>query len=313
MSPACRRPRRRSRGRRPGSGGSATSAPTRRARSATPRAVELVELAPPDVERRRGSDPPRRGVRGTPAPSSGSTRLTSVNPGESNPLPWPSTLRISWYSHGDICSSMSSWPVTDSKQSSGRRSCRAASAASPDSSSRTASSASLQASFSHSSDGLVDDLEEQLVAVYPLARPLLEREQLLGVEVALVVARRRTREDGLSRVLLRPRRSWRGAYSAAVGDLFSDAAEASGGRDGAAAAARAAAHARRARRSDGTCSARARRCAARSRRDRPPSLILHGPPGVGKTTHRADRRRAHPGAPSRSSRPSRPGSTTCAR
>ena len=32
-------------------------------------------------------------------------------PGESKPLPCPSTLRISWYSQGDMCSSMSSCVV----------------------------------------------------------------------------------------------------------------------------------------------------------------------------------------------------------
>ena len=40
------------------------------------------------------------------------------------------------------------------------------------------------------------DLEQQLVAVDPLVRALLEREQLLGVEVALVVAARLARQDG---------------------------------------------------------------------------------------------------------------------
>ena len=45
------------------------------------------------------------------------TRRTSRNPGESKPLPWPSTRRIVWYSHGDICSSMSSCRVMNSRQS----------------------------------------------------------------------------------------------------------------------------------------------------------------------------------------------------
>src|SRR3954470_17557016 len=35
--------------------------------------------------------------------------------------------------------------------------------------------------------GLVYDLEQQLVAMDPLIRPFLKREQLLGVEIALVV------------------------------------------------------------------------------------------------------------------------------
>ena len=37
---------------------------------------------------------------------------TARKPGESKPLPCPSTTRISWYSHGDICSSISSVVVT---------------------------------------------------------------------------------------------------------------------------------------------------------------------------------------------------------
>jgi hypothetical protein len=35
---------------------------------------------------------------------------------------------------------------------------------------------------------LVDGLEEELVTVRPLVRPLLERKQLVGAQVALVVA-----------------------------------------------------------------------------------------------------------------------------
>ena len=44
--------------------------------------------------------------------------------------------------------------------------------------------------------GLVHDLEQQLVAVDPLVRALLEGQQLLGVEIALVVAARLARQHG---------------------------------------------------------------------------------------------------------------------
>ena len=42
---------------------------------------------------------------------------------------------------------------------------------------------------------LVDDLEQQLVPVHPLLGALLEGKELVGVEVALVVAPRPTLED----------------------------------------------------------------------------------------------------------------------
>src|SRR3954453_11698068 len=48
---------------------------------------------------------------------------------------------------------------------------------------------------------LVDGLEEELVAVGPLALALLQRQQLLRAQVALVVARRRPLEDRLAVVL----------------------------------------------------------------------------------------------------------------
>jgi hypothetical protein len=43
---------------------------------------------------------------------------------------------------------------------------------------------------------LVDGLEQELVAMRPLVGTLLEREQLVGAQVPLVVARSRAREDG---------------------------------------------------------------------------------------------------------------------
>ena len=67
------------------------------------------------------------------------------------------------------------------------------------------------------------DLEEQLVAVHPLVGALLEGEQLLGVEVPLVVARRRRPAGSACR---NPRRRPDIAVSILrrVSDLFSDAA-----------------------------------------------------------------------------------------
>jgi hypothetical protein len=50
--------------------------------------------------------------------------------------------------------------------------------------------------------GLVDGLEEQLVAVRLLARALLQGEQLVGAQVALVVAGALAGEDRLAEVLL---------------------------------------------------------------------------------------------------------------
>ena len=55
--------------------------------------------------------------------------------------------------------------------------------------------------------GLMDDLEEQLVAVHPLVGALLQREELLGVEVALVVARSLAGEDRRVEILVRRRTS----------------------------------------------------------------------------------------------------------
>ena len=164
--------------------------------------VQRVVLAPLDVERRRARGPPSRRrawnacaearQRGAQRCASRASRSRSR---ARAPCGSPGTPT------GESSSSMSSWSVTNRRQRSGRRSRRAASATSPSSASRAASSTSLVASFSQSSDGLVDDLEEQLVAVHPLVGALLEREQLLGVEVALVVARRRARQDRRVEVL----------------------------------------------------------------------------------------------------------------
>ena len=127
----------------------------------------------------------------------------------------------------------------------------------------------------------MDDLEQELVAVHPLLRPLLQRQQLVGPDVSLVVARGVPRED--RGVVVLTRRRHRGEHTGRVSDLFSDAA-----------ATRAHAVAPLPQRvrprmldelvgqtdvlGPGTALRRA------IEEGRAPSMILHGPPGVGKTT-----------------------------
>src|SRR6185503_5166392 len=128
---------------------------------------------------------------------------------------------------------------------------------------------------------LVDDLEEELVAVHPLVRPLLQCQQLVRPDVSLVVARRVARED--RGVVVLTRRRHRGEHTGRVGDLFSDAA-----------ATRAHVVAPlpqrvRPRTLDelvGQTSVLGPGTALRRaiEEGRAPSMILHGPPGVGKTT-----------------------------
>ena len=130
---------------------------------------------------------------------------------------------------------------------------------------------------------LMDDLEEELVAVHPLARALLEPEQLFGVEVALVVGRARRPGGSACRS---PRR---------VADIGGEhtgldgrPVQRRGGRRRRAAIAPLP-HRVRPRTLDelvgqqdvlgpGTALRRA------IEEGRAPSMILHGPPGVGKTT-----------------------------
>ena len=123
-------------------------------------------------------------------------------------------------------------------------------------------------------------LEEELVAVDPFVRRLLEREQRVGVEVALVVAGAVAGEDRLREVLVR--RHGRSILPG-MSDLFADAAR-----------ERSAAHAPLPQRlrprtlaelvgqthvlGEGSALRRA------IEEDRLRSLILYGPPGVGKTT-----------------------------
>ena len=129
------------------------------------------------------------------------------------------------------------------------------------------------------------DLEEELVAVHPLVRPLLEREQLLGVQVALVVRGRAARKNRLRvvRGLLNLVGGHGRSILRRVGDLFAQAAQ-----DRQAATAPLATRLRPRTLDElvgqqhvlgeGT----ALRLAIAE--DRIPSLIVHGPPGVGKTT-----------------------------
>ena len=126
--------------------------------------------------------------------------------------------------------------------------------------------------------------------MHPLVRPLLEREQLLGVQVPLVVGRRVAREDRL-RVVLRPRRPAPGPREPPCPEHTSPRGRPLRGRGAGAPGRERAARRRacgRARSTSSsarsTSSARARRSGWRSSEDRLPSMILFGPPGVGKTT-----------------------------
>ena len=135
--------------------------------------------------------------------------------------------------------------------------------------------------------GLVRDLEEELVAVHPLVRPLLEREQLFRVQVALVVRRRSALQNRLRVVLglrarIRVRRHGRSILRG-MGDLFTEAAQ-ERQAENAPLAVRL-----RPRTLDELVGQQhvlgpgsALRLAIEQ--DRPPSMILFGPPGTGKTT-----------------------------
>ena len=129
---------------------------------------------------------------------------------------------------------------------------------------------------------LVHDLEQELVAVDPFVRALLEREQLLGVQVPLVVARRIAGEDRRVEVLVRL--GHRAEHTGAHGRPLQRRGAASGQAATAPLPQRV-----RPRTLDelvgqqhvlgpGTALRRA------IEEDRAPSMILHGPPGVGKTT-----------------------------
>src|SRR5439155_1401475 len=85
----------------------------------------------------------------------GETRRTSRIPGESKPEPCPRTRRTVWYSHGESCSSISSWSVTKCAASWARRSRRSAFSYPPSRTQSVAVATSAHACFSHSSDDFV--------------------------------------------------------------------------------------------------------------------------------------------------------------
>ncbi|OLE20081.1 MAG: hypothetical protein AUG49_26205 [Catenulispora sp. 13_1_20CM_3_70_7] len=72
-------------------------------------------------------------------------------PGDSKPEPLPSTVRISWKSHGDRCRSIRSWSVISSTASAARASSSTAGSSSSARIRASASASSAPASFSHSS------------------------------------------------------------------------------------------------------------------------------------------------------------------
>ena len=131
---------------------------------------------------------------------------------------------------------------------------------------------------------LVHRLEEELVAVRHLLGRLLQREQLVGAQIPLVVARAGAREDRLRVVLLDAARHVPGAYfRAAMSDLFSDAA-----RERTSAVAPLALRVRPASLDEfvGQQHVLGEGSALRLaiEQDRVGSMILYGPPGSGKTT-----------------------------
>src|SRR5918999_166677 len=112
-------------------------------------------------------------------------------------------------------------------------------------------------------------LEEELVAVYPLVGPLLQREQAFRVQVALVVRRRIALEDRLRVVFLLRLRSLVGGHARSILSAW----ETSSARPPRRARPRTRRSPRgsdrgRSTSSSGrsTCSARARRCDTRSSR-----------------------------------------------
>ena len=129
--------------------------------------------------------------------------------------------------------------------------------------------------------GLVDDLEEELVPVHPLLWALLKRQELFGSEVALVVARRVAREDRSVEILVLG--VHRGEHTGLVSDLFSDAAAE---RAEAVAPLAQRVRPRRLEELVGQTGVLGEGSALRRaiEEGRAPSMILHGPPGVGKTT-----------------------------
>ena len=133
--------------------------------------------------------------------------LDARKPGESKPLPWPSTLRTSWYSQGERCSSMSSALGDDLQavDAAAQQPDRAAEVAVADQARRLRDLGDRE--LQPELGGLVDGLEEELVAVGPLVRRLLKREQLVGAQVALVVGAALAGQHGLGELRLASRRA----------------------------------------------------------------------------------------------------------
>ena len=121
-------------------------------------------------------------------PSAGVTRRISRQPGESKPLPWPSTLRISWYSHGRHLLEHVELRrrIDEAERGAAKQAQCGLALGSAEVRDRLLDvvPGELQPELGR----LVHDLEEELVAMHPLVRPFLEREQADGVQVALVVA-----------------------------------------------------------------------------------------------------------------------------
>ena len=118
--------------------------------------------------------------------------------------------------------------ITTFSPSFARRSRRIAAASSPSPRCASRSRPRSRRASARARDDWCDCLEEKLVAVGHLLRRLLEREELVGAQVALVVALAAPGQDrrvvllgrGLGRVAARHARS----ILPAMGDLFSDAA-----------------------------------------------------------------------------------------
>ena len=210
-------------------------------------------------------------------------------PGRVEARPWPSTRRISWYSHGDSCSSMSSWRGDERVEQSPRGAAAGAAVASSPLLELAGRRLDLgAASLSQSSEtGARSGRAARRGGSTPRASS--------GARAA-----RRCAGSARSRS-----RRWPGRMAAeksscrhgrsilpGMSDLFADAARAAGRR-----VTRRSRTRMRPRTldefvgQDARRSAEGSRCAARSRRTASRSPILYGPPGRGQDDARADRRR----------------------
>ena len=108
-----------------------------------------------------------------------------------------------WYSQGDICSSMSSWRVMNCRQSAARLSRRSAAAELARLDMRGRPRDLGRPELQPELRGLVHGLEQQLVRVRLLLGRLLQGEQLVRAQVALVVRRARPGQNRLGEILVR--------------------------------------------------------------------------------------------------------------